>query len=418
MDRVILHCDCNAFYASVETVLDPSLKAGPMAVCGDPESRHGIILAKNEAAKAFDIRTAETVWQAKRKCPQLRLVAPHREEYLRFSRAANEIYQQYTDLVDPFGIDESFLDVTGSCHLFGTGPQIADELRRRMREELGLTISVGVSWNRAFAKLGSDYRKPDATTVISRENYQDIVWPLSVSALLYVGRGAGEKLRRLGITTIGELAACDRAALRAQMGRLGELISVYARGEDKEPVHSFYEQQPVKSVGKGCTFAHDLIHPEEVRWQVTALCDHIGQRLRRKQMKFQTVQVTLRDPEFHNISRQETLEVATDSTRILTERAMGLIFKHWKAGRPLRMITVTAAGLTSRETVCEQMSLFDTEAAARRRRQETIDYTMDTLRGRFGSRAVCYGRTLSPFQTEDQSPQQAPKKKSSDENGA
>ena len=162
MERTILHCDCNSFYASVETLLDPTLADGPSAVCGDPESRHGIILAKNEKAKAFGVQTAETIWQAKRKCPDLRLVAPHREEYVKYSRRCNELYLQYTDLVDPFGIDESFLDVTGSMHLFGTGEQIADELRRRMREEVGLTISVGVSFNRAFAKLGSDYKKPDA----------------------------------------------------------------------------------------------------------------------------------------------------------------------------------------------------------------------------------------------------------------
>ena len=179
MDRTILHCDCNSFFASVETLLDPSLADGPTAVCGDPESRHGIILAKNEKAKAFGVQTAETIWQAKRKCPDLRLVAPHRSEYVKFSRKCNELYLQYTDLVDPFGIDESFLDVTGSMHLFGSGEHIADELRRRMREEVGLTISVGVSFNRAFAKLGSDYKKPDGTTVFSRENFKQRVWHLA-----------------------------------------------------------------------------------------------------------------------------------------------------------------------------------------------------------------------------------------------
>ena len=194
MDRTILHCDCNSFFASVETLLDPSLADGPTAVCGDPESRHGIILAKNEKAKAFGVQTAETIWQAKRKCPDLRLVAPHRSEYVKFSRKCNELYLQYTDLVDPFGIDESFLDVTGSMHLFGSGEHIADELRRRMREEVGLTISVGVSFNKVFAKLGSDYKKPDATTVIARDNWRDIVFPLPVGDLLFVGRSAQELL--------------------------------------------------------------------------------------------------------------------------------------------------------------------------------------------------------------------------------
>ena len=195
MDRTILHCDCNSFFASVETLLDPSLADGPTAVCGDPESRHGIILAKNE----------------KRKCPDLRLVAPHRSEYVKFSRKCNELYLQYTDLVDPFGIDESFLDVTGSMHLFGSGEHIADELRRRMREEVGLTISVGVSFNRAFAKLGSDYKKPDGTTVFSRENCKQRVWTLPANTLLYVGKRASDRLNRLGVRTIGELAACGKS---------------------------------------------------------------------------------------------------------------------------------------------------------------------------------------------------------------
>ena len=259
MERTILHCDCNSFYASVETQLDPTLADGPSAVCGDPESRHGIILAKNEKAKAFGVQTAETIWQAKRKCPDLRLVAPHREEYVKYSRRCNELYLQYTDLVDPFGIDESFLDVTGSMHLFGTGEQIADELRRRMREEVGLTISVGVSFNRAFAKLGSDYKKPDATTVFSRENFRERVWPLPVNTLLYVGKRAAARLDGLGVHTIGDLAACEPAFVHGIFGKQGDMLLRYARGEDDEPVRSFYAEREVKSVGNGMTFAHNLL---------------------------------------------------------------------------------------------------------------------------------------------------------------
>ena len=188
MDRTILHCDCNGFYASVECYFHPELKKVPMAVCGDPESRHGIILAKNELAKGYGVITAETVWQAKRKCPSLVLVPPRRKDYVAFSRRINAIYQEYTDLVEPFGIDESWLDVTASRRLFGDGKTIADTLRRRIREEVGVTISVGVSFNKVFAKLGSDYQKPDATTIIDRENFRQIVWPLPVEALLFVGK--------------------------------------------------------------------------------------------------------------------------------------------------------------------------------------------------------------------------------------
>lgn len=394
MCRTILHCDCNAFYASVETVLDPALAAGPMAVCGDPESRHGIILAKNEAAKSFGIQTAETIWSAMRKCPDLRLVAPHREAYVRYSRLANRLYLEYTDLVEPFGIDESFLDVSGSLHLFGTGASIADALRRRMRDELGLTISVGVSFNKVFAKLGSDYKKPDATTVLDRQSYQPVIAPMPVGALLYAGPRAQEKLHRMGIDTIGQLAAADPAQLHAVLGKLGRTLSTYARGEDREPVRSFYSERTVKSVGKGMTFARNLTLLEDIRLQVMMLCDNVGSRLRRRGLKCQTVQVLIRDPDFRNLSRQVTLDTPTDSTRLLTETALALIARHWKAGKPIRMITVTAASLLAPEAVGEQLSLFDGDAAARREKQEKIDRAVDLLRGKYGRDAVQYGGTL------------------------
>ena len=206
MDRVILHCDLNCFYASVELLSHPDLRDVPMAVCGDPNSRHGIILAKNEPAKKFGIQTAETIWQAKKKCPDLVLLPPHHDLYREYSRKVNAIYDEYTDLVEPFGIDESWLDVTHTLHLFGGDARaLADALRERMKRQLGLTLSVGVSFNKVFAKLGSDYKKPDATTVISRENWKELVWPLQVGDLLYVGGAARKLLKQYGITTIGQL---------------------------------------------------------------------------------------------------------------------------------------------------------------------------------------------------------------------
>ena len=222
MDRWVLHCDCNSFYASVELLDHPHLRDKPVAVCGDPESRHGIILAKNEAAKAFGVTTAETVWQALRKCPDLVLLAPSRKKYLHYSKIINTIYNEYTDLVEPFGIDESWLDVSGSYSLFAPSPRaLAHLLRQRIKEETGLTISVGVSFNKVFAKLGSDYKKPDAVTVISRLNYRQLVWPMPASALLYVGRRVQDQLHRLGIDTIGQLAAADPAVLESSLGKLG-----------------------------------------------------------------------------------------------------------------------------------------------------------------------------------------------------
>ncbi len=392
MDRIILHCDCNSFYASVETLLDPTLADGPAAVCGDPDSRHGIILAKNEKAKAFGVQTAETIWQARRKCPELRLVAPHRSEYVKYSRRCNELYLKYTDLVDPFGIDESFLDVTGTTHLFGTGEQIADELRRRMRDEVGLTISVGVSFNRAFAKLGSDYKKPDATTVFSRANYRERVWPLPVSALLYAGRHATDKLARRGVHTIGDLAACDPGFIHNLLGKAGDQLLRYSRGEDDEPVRSFYAAREVKSVGNSMTFAHDLRGEQEYRMGITALCDNIGRRLRAREMVCQTVQLTVRDPEFRNHSRQITLKNPTNATRTLIETAMSLLRAVWPEDKPVRLLSVTAASLLPEEQACEQLSLF--EAAGVSDRRKKLDKTMDALRQRFGERSVVFAYSV------------------------
>ena len=281
MERTILHCDCNGFYASVECVHNPRLKEVPMAVCGNPENRRGIILAKNELAKRRGVLTAETVWQAKKKCPDLVLIPPHREEYLRYSRRVNAIYAQFTDQVEPFGIDESWLDVTGSLGLFGSGKEIADQLRRRVREELGLTISVGVSYNKIYAKLGSDYRKPDATTVIDSANYREIVFPLPVTDLLFVGQSAAALLLGMRIRTIGDLAVCDPAFLHSVFGKMGDTLLRYARGEDDEPVRPFYEEREVKSVGNSMTFAHNLVGEDECRMGLTALCDNVGRRLRR-----------------------------------------------------------------------------------------------------------------------------------------
>ena len=306
-DRYILHCDLNAFFASVEEVRNPELRNYPTAVCGNPENRHGIILAKNEKAKAFGVKTAETIWQAQRKCPELHLVAPHYEDYSRYSKAVNEIYQRYTDLVEPFGIDESWLDVTGSAHLFGTPKQIADELRRVIKEETGLTISVGVSFTKAFAKLGSDYKKPDATTVITRENYKEIVWPLPVTDLLFVGKSAKKTLERLGITTIGELAKSSRTSIVSLLGKTGETIHDYANGIDTSLVQSAFVESDPKSIGRGTTFPHDLTDISEIKTGITVLADDVASRLRKHHLKAYSVSLTVRDPAFKTTIRQKTL---------------------------------------------------------------------------------------------------------------
>lgn len=391
-DRVILHCDCNGFYASVECTLQPELWSVPMAVCGDPESRHGIILAKNQLAKEKGVTTAETIWQAKAKCPGLVLVPPHHEEYERFSRQINGIYQQYTDQVEPFGIDESWLDVTGSRRLFGTGPEIADTLRERVRRETGLTISVGVSWNKIFAKLGSDYKKPDATTVISRENYRELVWPMEAGTLLYVGKSARKALEELHIRTIGELAAADPEQLSRRLGKLGRELWTYARGEENSPVRSAYEEREIKSVGKGSTFPRDLRGMEEIAAGIAPLAESVARRLRRHGLWCRTVQLHIKDPEFRVISRQKPLEHPSCTAKEIREAAIALARESWDPRAPIRMLTVTGASLVDAGGLEEQLSLFtDPEEERRRQRQEDLERAVDGIESRYGRQALATG---------------------------
>lgn len=397
MERVILHCDQSCFFASVELLSHPDLRDVPMAVCGDPASRHGIILAKNEPAKRFGIQTAETVWQARRKCPSLVLLPPHHKLYREYSVRVNELYGQYTDLVEPFGIDESWLDITGSMHLFGGDPvAIADELRRRVREELGLSISVGVSFNKIFAKLGSDYKKPDATTLISPENWQEIVWPLPVGAMLFVGRSAQRTLAQYGVETIGQLAACRPEMLEKLLGKLGRQMHEYANGLDRSPVRPQAEREPVKSVGNGTTFPHDLTRWEEVRAGLAALSDSVAMRLRRQGLYCSGVQVTIKDSSFCSISRQKRLESPTRLMKDIQRAAMELTRSAWRAPTPIRMLTVTALHITESAESFEQLDLLGAGRAVSDARQEKLESAVRAIRDKFGDGSITFGSGEPP----------------------
>ena len=397
MERVILHCDQNCFFASVELLSHPDLRDVPMAVCGDPASRHGIILAKNEPAKRFGIQTAETVWQARRKCPGLVLLPPHHKLYREYSVRVNELYGQYTDLVEPFGIDESWLDITGSMHLFGGNPvAIADELRRRVREELGLSISVGVSFNKIFAKLGSDYKKPDATTLISPENWQEIVWPLPVGAMLFVGRSAQRTLAQYGVETIGQLAACRPEMIEKLLGKLGRQMHEYANGLDRSPVRPQAEREPVKSVGNGTTFPHDLTRWEEVRAGLAALSDSVAMRLRRQGLYCSGVQVTIKDSSFCSISRQKRLESPTRLMKDIQRAAMELTRSAWRAPTPIRMLTVTALHITESAESFEQLDLLGAGRAVSDARQEKLESAVRAIRDKFGDGSITFGSGEPP----------------------
>ena len=391
-DRVILHCDMNGFYASVELLERPDLDGKPVAVCGDPDSRHGIILAKNELAKAAGVITAETIWQAKKKCPDLQLVRPHRHKYTHYSRIINQIYLRYTDMVEPFSIDESWLDVTASRNLFGTGVEIADEIRRVVREETGLTLSAGVSFNKIFAKLGSDYKKPDATTEISRENFREILWPLPAGAMIFVGKSTGDKLLKAGIKTIGDIARSDVKMLTALLGKHGQMLWNYANGYDTAPVARFGESEPVKSIGNGITFRRNLVSEDDIITAVTGLSDTVATRLRHHKMKAWGVKVDIKDPSFNTISRQKQLFIPTHLAGELVRTSMELIHESWRPGAPIRMLTITAINLCDEMTE-EQISLFASDNQSHEQ-GEKIERTMDSIRSKFGSAAITFGGVL------------------------
>ena len=402
-ERVIFHCDCNSFYASVELLSHPELRDKPVAVCGDPASRHGIILAKNEPAKKFGVKTAETIWQAKKKCPDLVLLPAHHKLYGEYSKKVNAIYERFTDLVEPFGLDENWLDVTGTLHLFGgDAVTLADRIRNTVKEELGLTVSVGVSFNKIFAKLGSDYKKPDATTLISTENFRQIVWPLPVTDLLFVGRAAAKVLAQYGVNTIGELAAFDRDALTTLLGKLGGQLWSYANGLENSPVAPAGQYVPPKSIGNGLTFPRNLTTREEVHQGLALLADEVAMRLRKHRLKATTVQVTIRDPNFKDICRQRPLDYPTYTARELTQAASDIVAKSWSSNAPIRALTVTAHNLVPEEEATEQMGLFDEDAPKRRDKVEKLERIMDAIRAKYGHDILTTGTMAKkPEEPED-----------------
>ena len=393
-DRTILHCDCNSFFASVECVLRPELRLVPMAVCGDPASRRGIVVAKNELAKKFGVKTTDTVWQAKQKCPEIVLIVPHHNLYGEYCDKVNEIYGQYTDQVEAASIDESYLDVTGSLQMFGGGEQIADELRRRVREELGITISVGVSYNKVFAKLGSDYKKPDATTVITRENYKQILYPLPVTDMLYVGESLAQVLKRSYIHTIGDLAEAPLERIVGLLGKGGETLWAHANGLDESPVRHPGEFEPAKSVGNSITFPRDLIGMEDIRAGLKMLADSVGARLRAQDVTCQTVQLQIKNPSLKVICRQKTISRRTNLTREIYETAVEIIQNTWNPTSPIRMLMLTCSGLTRSGEATEQVSLFEEGDRPARERQALLEATVDAIRHRFGHEAIVSGRVV------------------------
>lgn len=384
-ERVILHSDLNAFYASVEMMLDPSLRGKAVAVCGSTEDRHGIVLAKSELAKKSGVKTGMVNWEAKQTCPSLIVVPPQYEQYLRMSKLTRDIYHRYTDQVEPFGMDECWMDVTGSQNIRGSGEQIAEGIRCTVKKELGLTVSIGVSYNKIFAKLGSDMKKPDAITVIDQEEYKTKVWPLPASDLLYVGRATTRKLARYGITTIGDIAQSHPNFLKLLLGINGVALWKFANGTDTSRVMPTGFCSPVKSIGHGITCTADLVNNEEAWKVMLELSQDIGHRLRVHELAAKGVQISIRDSELGFKQYQTQLSHPTQSPMEVAMKAHQLFEENYRWHTHVRALTVRAINLIPNELPL-QLDLFDD--AIKREKRHRLENAVEEIRRRFGDKAI------------------------------
>ena len=385
MERIILHSDMNCFYASVEMLHHPELAGKPLAVGGDPEARHGIVLTANYVAKKSGVKTGMALWQAKQVCPEIIFVPPRMDLYLRFSRMAQEIYSEYTDLREPFGIDESWLDVSASTSIKGDGMKIAKEISKRIKHELGVTVSIGVSWNKIFAKLGSDYKKPDAITDFSRENYKNLAWNLPAGDLIYVGRSTNKKLQTLGIKTIGELANTEPAILENRLGKMGLVLHTFANGWDETPVCVEGYQAPIKSIGNSTTTPRDLVNDLDVKIILMALSESVASRLRENGFRCKVVEISIRDNELYHFSRQCKLKRPTNITDEIVQAAYRLFKDNYRWEHPIRSLGVRGCDLVS-DDMPYQLDLFISEQ--KREKLEKMDQVVDEIRARFGYQSI------------------------------
>ena len=384
-ERVILHCDLNNFFASVSLLFNPTLRSVPVAVCGDKEQRHGIVLAKNETAKRCGVKTAEAIFEARAKCPELVILPPMMDKYKEYSEKAHRIYEEYTDMIEPFGIDECWLDVTGSRLLFGSGEEIADKIRREIKQKLGITVSVGVSFNKVFAKLGSDMKKPDGITVISRENFREKIWRLPISDLLFVGRKTTDRLRSCGICTIGDAALCSDEMLERLLGKNGLELKRYALGEDNSPVSRQHEKATPKSIGRSVTRQQDFKTPDEIWGMFLSLAREISDSLREQGLYAGGVQVHIRNAALSVKEFSRSYPDSVNGAKIIAERGMELLNEHFGFTEPLRSVGLRAINLRGYQTAIQEDIFGDSE---KRETEEKIESSIYELRKKFGSTSI------------------------------
>lgn len=402
MERVILHSDMNSCYASIEIQKNPALRGKPVVVGGNEEDRHGIVLAKSQEAKAYNIQTGEPLWKAHRKCPNLIVVPPHYDDYLDFSRRARKIYYDYTNQVEPFGLDECWLDVTGCTHLFGSGETIAHTIKERIKRELGITVSVGVSFTKTFAKLGSDMKKPDAVTVIPKKHYRSIVYPLPVESMIGIGRKTKEKLNRIGIITLGDLARTEPILLRKRFGIVGVKLWQKVRGLDEDPVADYDHRPEIKTVGNGITLREDLLNDVEVRRILQILSLKVSRRLREYGLEAEGIDLHLKDSHFVGYSFQSALPYGGQTSFLLRDGAFDLYRSRYDAHLPVRAITLSAIRLVPEKQAIQRDMFSDYE---KRKKEESLDKALHGIKARYGEGAVTFFGLLEdtkmPYLTTD-----------------
>lgn len=381
MKRVILHSDINHCYAQIEEMKYPALREVPMAVGGDEELRHGIILAKNDLAKTYGIKTGESLREAYAKCQDLLILPPSYDDYLYYTELVKDIYREYSDHVESFGLDEAWMDISGSTRLFGNGYQIAKEIQQRVLKELGLTISIGISFNKIFAKLGSDQVKHLGLVEITKENYKETVWPLPVEELFYVGRATKHKLKGYQITTIGELAKLPVGWMRDHFGKIGEILWWFANGEDETQVALSTQQEDIKSIGNAITAPKDIVTFTDAKIVYYVLVDCVAARLRDAGLKGKVISISLRSMQLVAFTRQKKLSQATNLSEEIMPVVLQLLQQHYDFSIPLRTIGITMSGLEKEDGI-QQLNLFVSEEA--RQQQQCLEETMDLIQEKYG----------------------------------
>lgn len=401
LDRIIFHVDCNKFFASVECLHRPEIREFPVAVGGSIEKRHGIVLTANQLAAAKGVKTAMPLWQALNKCPDLVVVPPNYPLYVRFSNMARKIYCEYTDMVEPFGLDECWLDVTDNVKSIEEGRLLAEEIRERIKNELGITVSIGVSWNKVFSKLGSDYKKPDAVTLFTRENFKELIFPLPVRDLLYVGPATEKKLLARGIFTIGDIANSDPEELCGFLGINGYMLHSFAAGSENSAVKNCEHKRGIKSVGNSVTTPRDLVSLEDVKLTFSVLCETVARRLRDSGLKAKKIGISVRDFTLKTITRQLSLSFSTASEKVLLHAAMELFKNNVSYPFSVRSIGICAMELEDEnETV--QFDLFG--EVKKNIRYEKLEKTLDTLKYRFGNDCVKKASQMTDMKLTDFDP--------------